>query len=496
LITANRLEELELGISPLPTSTTKQSMSSDEPYAPKPFGNELEDDLEEDLDFLNEIESVELGGEEDLFDDESAAEATSSATQNSEGSLQTTEDTKAKKEYTNLLQKLYRSGLLTRYRGGAYQFRHPMIAAYFASLALKDMSTEQRLDKAFDLNWQEAVGFASIHTSIDSIVDARLESPPDMLQNYLLETTRWLAYASKGVEWRATILRQLGNLFVAPNQYPVSRERIAAALLSARDKGATRVFEAGLRHPNPDVRRLSCLGVGALQAENAVGNLSQLLNDPVPDVKLSAALALGAIGDDDALEEMIVALTQGEENVRQAVAEAFAAIPEEGYPVLYDAINHQDMMLRRAAVFGLRRINTPWALISLYRTSLEDDQWYVRSAAEGAFADMQYGDTAHGPRRYPSPESIPWLREWLEKLGDGATLNVQNPEQLLQKALEEGDADVQMLAALNMGQLGIINDMGLLYTALRHHNGQVRSAAYQALSELQLKMGQPLPSPI
>ena len=70
------------------------------------------------------------------------------------------------------------------------------------------------------------------------------------------------------------------------------------------------------------------------------------------------------------------------------MAEAFADMPEEGYPTLYDAVTEEDFMLRRAAIFGLRRTRTTWALVAIYRAFLEDEQWYVRSAAQQAFQEM------------------------------------------------------------------------------------------------------------
>ncbi|MFW5772174.1 MAG: hypothetical protein ACOCZH_02540 [Phototrophicaceae bacterium] len=46
-----------------------------------------------------------------------------------------------------------------------------------------------------------------------------------------------------------------------------------------------------------------------------------------------------------------------------------------------------------------------------------------------------------------------------------------------------------------MGQLGIVSGIGLLYAALRHRSDEVRQAAHQALSDIQLQLGTPLPDP-
>jgi len=182
--------------------------------------------------------------------------------------------------------------------------------------------------------------------------------------------------------------------------------------------------------------------------------------------------------------------------VRQAIAEAFAAIPDEGYPTLRDAAQATDMMLRRAAMFGLRRINATWALVSLYRASIEDDQWYVRSAAEQAFHEMRFGEKVSGVRGYPKVDSLPWLMQWVSELEPNTLKEDQNAEEILLMALERGDPETQLLSVTSMGQLGLIDHVGTLYTALRHRQAAIRDAAYRSLADLQAQLGYPLPSPV
>lgn len=402
---------------------------------------------------------------------------------------------KSEKESSKFLADLTRSGLFIRFRGDRYQFRHALLTSYLASLTLKKKSTDHLLELAQNPAWNQTFAYAAMHMPMDDLVEAFTSAPPDVLENRILEVARWLSYAEGRVEWRPAVLKLLGNMFVGAAQYPLIRERVAAALAGTRDKNVPVIFKRALRHPDDDVRRLACLGLGAMRQEDAIEDIASLLEDVNSDVQLAAALALGAIGTEPALHEMVIALTQGSEQLRKAIAEAFAAIPDEGYPILYDAVNHEEMMLRRAAVYGLRRINTPWALIAIYRRSLEDDQWYVRSAAEQAFLDMQYGETAIGPRAYPALESIPWLREWAATLGEEIVKQVKSPQEFLMKALNEGAPEIQRLSVANIGQLGLANHIDILYAALRHQNEQIRETAFRALGDLQLQIGKPLPAP-
>ncbi len=403
--------------------------------------------------------------------------------------------TSSNKELQRFLQSLQKSGLLRAFRGDKYQFKNPILAAYFASYVLPEFDAQSLLSLTNIPTWRDALAFVNLHSSLDALANARLTQPADVLHNTLLEMTYWLKYAGK-VEWRSAVLKALGNAFVQPNQYPLLRERIASALVGTRDKNIVRIFARGLRDSNPEVRRLSCLGLGALRADEAIKDITSLLADVDPEVALSAGLALGAIGSQDALEEMVAVLTTGTEALRQAIAEAFAALPDEGYPVLYDAIAHEDIMVRRAAVFGLRRINTPWALVAIYKTSTEDDQWYVRSAAEQAFLEMQFGETASGVRPIPDVESLDWLRDWLNSLGDASKQVSTGGDALLRKALEEGNTNIQALSVANIGQMGIISQADALYAALRHREPVVRAAAHLGLCYLQSQLGMVLPSPV
>ncbi len=393
-----------------------------------------------------------------------------------------------------LISMLRNSGLIISYRGNRYQFRHPFVAAYLASLTLRDASPEALAAKALNPAWSQAIAYASLHTSVEPAVRARLSAPADVLNNHIFEVSRWLSYAGSNATWGGPLLKQLGNLLIAPNQYPLIRERAAAALIGTRDKNTLFVFRQAARNANADVRRLACLGMGAIGDPEAIKDLLPLLADKIVDVQLSAVMALGAIGTDTALEEMVLALTEGSEQIRQAVAESLAAIPDEGHPVLYDAIAHEEMMVRRAAAFGLRRVRTNWAVSALYRTFLEDDQWYVRSAAQQAFQDIQ-NEEHKGPQNYPAVDSITWLVNWAAAHGEGVPAG-EGAIQVMMKALQEGEPELRALAARALGQLGEVSAARSLYAALRDRQDEVRAAAHRSLADFEAQLGQPLPAPV
>ncbi|MCU0499110.1 MAG: HEAT repeat domain-containing protein [Anaerolineae bacterium] len=396
-------------------------------------------------------------------------------------------DKKETAQATQLLKALERMGLITRYRGGRYLFRYAPLTAYLAAMTLDPATLRER---AFDPTWDLTLTYGAGQLAIDDAAQALLDETPDLLHADLMRVAHWLIYSPAESKWRAPLLDRLGTLFNAPNQFPLLRERVAAALISTRDRNVLSVFQRGLRHTDAHVRRLACLALGALQDDSAIKAIANLLGDPDQEVQIAATLALGAIDTESALEEMTLALTSGNEQLQRAAAEAFAAIPKEGYPVLYDAIHSDDIGLRRAAVFGLRRVRTPWALIEIYRIFLEDQQWYVRSAAQQAFIDMQ-DNTNVSLRGYPAITQIEWLQEYVEEVGEQG----QAPDTALVKVLNEATPTLQAVSAQAIGQLGLADKLDELYAALLHDDPMVRTAAHRGLADLQLQLGESLPAP-
>lgn len=403
-------------------------------------------------------------------------------------------DTESSSAQGKLLGLLRSGGLLIRYRGDRYQFRHSFIAAYLASLTLKDASDSVKLDKASNHAWEQACAYANMHTSMEAVANARLQEAPDLLHSGLTRTARWLAYANTDVPWRTTILKNLGNLLTSPSQYPYIRERAAAALIGTRDKNVLMVFRRAVRTNDAAIRRLCCLSMGATYEAESARDLVPLMQDKDVDVQLAASMALGALHTEEAVDALLQSLTEGEEELRQAVAIAFADIPEIGYPILHEAIEDQEIMTRRAAVFGLRRLKTTWALVSIYRTFLEDEQWYVRSAAQQAFEDIQFGRSHTYTTGFPQPQALGWLAQWASARGENVPPG-EGANQMLLKALQEGDPGIRKQSAGTLAQLGMAA-MRPLYAALRDKQEDVRTAAHRALAELEMQIGRPLPLPL
>jgi HEAT repeat protein len=390
-----------------------------------------------------------------------------------------------------LLGALRAARLLTRYRGDRYQF-HPMLASYLASLTLK--TPEQVAAKLNNPMWKQAVAYAASRVPMDSLVMARLNGSNDLMQEQVIEMARWVPFAPIDAAWRGELLKTYGLMLSAPNQYPLLRERAAAALVETRDqRNALFILRKAVRSSDPEIRALACIGMGAMGDPEALKDLRALVRDQVDDVAVAAALAVGAVGTPEAVEILQDVFEQGTERQRQAAAETFAMMPELGYPILNAAMQSEDYMMRRSGALGLRRLRTTWALIWIYRAYLDDDQWYVKSAAQQAYEELQFGRPIPPTAPYPTPDQIDWLKKWVsqkgEKLPQGDLAG-----QMLVRALVEGDAETRRLAAMNIGQLGMVNAMKTLYNALRDRQDEVRITAHRALAILQTQLGRALPA--
>ncbi|MBN1565461.1 MAG: HEAT repeat domain-containing protein [Anaerolineae bacterium] len=391
----------------------------------------------------------------------------------------------------SVIDALLKSDLLFSHAGDMLSFAHPMIASYLAGEILVESGPREVAERALNPAWQDSLAFAAAHVDMLPSMQAKLNQKPDLLYSDLFGMVRWLPDAAIDAAWRGELFKRLAAALMAPAQFPTVRARAIAALVASRDRNVLFILRQALRIPDPYIQRLACLGMGAQTDPEAIRDLAAMLTNENREVQLAAGLALGAIGTDAALQEMAQGLLQGTPELRRAIAEALAALPGEGHNILRDGIEYPDIEIRRAVVYGLSRVQAPWALGALYRAMLQDSEWYVSSAAEDAFMTARAPER-EGPRTHPEADSLLWLIEWAADRGEGVPSG-ENARQVLIRALQEGEATHKITAAKTLGRLGHIHALKALYGSLRDRDDTVRGAAYAALADLQIRLGDPLP---
>jgi len=149
-------------------------------------------------------------------------------------------------------------------------------------------------------------------------------------------------------------------------------------------------------------------------------------------------------------------------------------------------------MVRRAAAYGLGRINEPWAVEMLNNLQLLDDQWIVKNAATEVIEERQKPDP-HVPRRLPLPSESPWLIAFAGKQGMGI-LPDKPPTDVLLMALKSGEEDERLASLSYLRLLPNEGVFGALYQAMYGGNPTLRESVYQTLSEMAAR-GVTLPDP-
>jgi len=390
------------------------------------------------------------------------------------------------------IDKLRSIDILRESTNGALVWRLPLLGGYLAAVTLTGASPERIAQVAMMPAWEVAFPFAVGYAALDAAVKQRLSQPPDVLYTGLFGLAHWLVEAPPNVDWKGEVLRRFAGALIAPSQYPALRDRAVAALITTRDPSVLAALRQALGSSDAQIRRLACIGLGALGNPEAIKDLERGMSDRDKDVQLAAALSFGAIDNETALDRLVSGVMDGDELLRRAITETLAGIPTGGHDLLRELIRAREVLVRRATVFGLSRIRAPWALAILYRTMLEDSQWYVRSAAEQAFSSAE-DPLSSGPLGHPGPEELNWLIEWAASKGDSVPVGPGGTRTLV-RALQEGDPLHRAAAALTIGYMGYVPGLKPLYEALRDPDENVRSTAHEALVTIQTRLGRPLPA--
>lgn len=378
------------------------------------------------------------------------------------------------------LSDLAQAGILFERPRRTYSFRTPGIGAYLAGQGMSQLGVPEAVDKP---GWDLAAYAHGFYVSMTDGTDEAnhyLEEDSDPLASRKLRVGQWLRLAPAEAKWRPNALRALGKLMQDSRMAYGLRLRATHAMAESKEPTASVFFRRLLGSERPSTRILGALGLGGVRDLESVGPLGRLLqSDPDLRVRQAASLALAALGNEDALESLGEALLHGVEEVRVAAAEALAIHNDEGHEMLKEAATIDDLLTRRASVFGLARIPAQWAFDLLETMQVDDSEWVVRGAAAEALekkANPQHPIT-------PPPREIaeiPWLVSFAEREGLGVAPGRPALE-MLRRALNNASPEIRLaaletLAWVEPGELDLE-----MRQALREGETYIRDAAFEAL---------------
>ena len=408
------------------------------------------------------------------------------------GSLIEFEDSKSN-PLGQLLFTAQENQILVRHRSDRFSFSHPSLAGYLAGRAIAQLK-EVNLQPLFNQTpWalrEETLRHLDLSEINSSSFQAFLEKQDPTARN-LQAAGRWLSTLNPDDPFRQLILKHFARA-IQKNPILEVKLRLVTTLINSGDPQAPVLLRHLIKIEDPEIQQAACLGSGYARDHKAVPLLIDSLHAP-PPVSYAACFGLVNIGTPPALEAVADVLLSADEMLRRAAASALANHPEEGHPALQDGSSMDDLMIRYAVVYGLKRINKRWAVEILDRMRIEESEWIVRDAAQNSYEDL-LSPPPSLPEPEPPLEDTPWLIAFAGEQGLGLSASSPETKQVLLEVLQEGSIAQQAAALYLIRREGITDVFPDLYNSLNSGNPQVRAQAALTLWFIAAS-GADLPSP-
>ncbi|MBI4770911.1 MAG: HEAT repeat domain-containing protein, partial [Chloroflexi bacterium] len=399
-----------------------------------------------------------------------------------------------KADAQDLLIDLVDRGLLVKHQGERYSL-HPALAGVLTASALLAGHKPELLARDYSPGaaWQEALPHFAAQADPGPLVNRWLNGPAEVFPDCLLCAAGWLRDAPQNARWRSEVLRRLAQALLNPDSAGGLRGRAVAAFFAAREANAAQLFRQALGAPDHRSRLFAALGLGALRDSSAVTLLARRLSEDLHEVRRAACLALAAIGTGPAVETLAQTLLTAGEEARRAAAEALAFHRAEGHTLLQEALAEPDLLVRRAAIYGLRWVDEAWVGPALREAQMHDSEWIIRSSAEEVL-QKRANLVPPAPAPPVPPHELSWLLAFAAARGTGVPPGPPAIAMLV-RASREGTAEERAAAVQALGAPGVEGMVEALYRALADPDPEVRDLAFDAVAETAAALGQRLPPP-
>ncbi|NJC98051.1 MAG: hypothetical protein C3F07_00825 [Anaerolineales bacterium] len=392
-----------------------------------------------------------------------------------------------------LLSKMVDSGLLVSHSNNRMRFLHPVLNGYLAGQAIGDHESDASLLAQPDWDGKTvALHYLAARGDASAVADILLKESDLPLHVQTFIVARWLRDAPKDAKWRGKAFANLLNILKAEGQPLALRAQAMAAFVTSGDPGAALMFRQLLTSRSFEIIPLAALGSGAVRDAKAIPLLEEIMQAPVGAVRRAACLALVAIGAEKSIEAVASALLQGDDELKRAAAEAMANDPVEGHAILKEGVELNDIMVRRAVVHGLARVEQQWSVELLQHLQVEDEQWAVRNLANQYLEQMAHIDP-RVPHTLPPPSETPWLVEFAGKQGIGIPRGGPATDVLL-TAYKLGDTEERLAAIPYLKRNASDGIISALYNGVYGEDPEVREASFHAIEEI-FANGYKLPHP-
>jgi HEAT repeat protein len=435
----------------------------------------------------------------EVLEDVSGTESTQGQTEEANIDVDESKPKKGKKvekvstPSSGLLGKMITSGLLVEYPNNRMRFIHPVLTGYLAGHAMANYNAEENLLNQPDWSGKYlAMRYFAAHGDASKLVQSLMEFSRLPMHRPLFAAARWLRDAPKNAPWRGKMFGTLAAILQTDGLPLALRGQAMAAFVYSKDPSAATLFRQLMNSSSFELVHLAVLGAGAMRDAKAIKQLEMSLQAPSLSVRRAACLALVAINTNESLEIVAQTLLSGDEDIRRAAGEAIANDTKEGYAMLRDGITIEDILLRRAVVYGLGRIKEDWAIEILKRAQIEDAQWIVRNAATEVL-DAKTSANSLAPTSLKPAHETPWLIEFAAKKGLGVSPGTPATDIFL-LALKEDEPDARLAALPYLKYSPNEGVISQIYNAMYKDDPELREAAYLTLWEMGVS-GVKLPDP-
>jgi HEAT repeat protein len=370
------------------------------------------------------------------------------------------------------MPSLLESGLVKAYAAGRYAVANPLIAGYLSSCSESltgSAAVELFASQPLWCGMSSYLHFTAVKQDLSDLLESTLEKDlDDPLGSHLFMAARWLRDLPPTNLGRTRLMKQLVEK-LQNEALPISlRYRAVTALGLANDPVVTMLIKQLLGSPSNTVRKMATIATGFIQDPRSVPDLVGMLKDPDQAVQQCACMALAVLDVDKAFQAIAQIILSGDEELARIAAVSLTMNPRLGQDILRDGSTSDNLLVRRAAVFGLARITEQWATEILEKMVIEDAQWVVRSAVTQVLEDRIKGSPSI-PTHIDIPSQSAWLVEYASRSNMGIPVGSPALDVLVQ-VLTHGRLN-ERVAALGYLTTTPEPDQGVLGTIYKNMYG-------------------------
>jgi len=389
---------------------------------------------------------------------------------------------------SSIIASLTHSGILSSHADNRHRFSHLIFLGYFSGKCTK--SNRPNTDAiAHQSAWSGQTNFlrfVAAFEDITDIVNVILAQEDPILYRPIFLASRLLRDAKQfpRAAWRDTVITTLVKILREDDFSIGLRGKALAALALSGETNINALFRQLLQEPSNELRQLAALGCGLMRDPKAIDTLASMVDNSLETTRQAACLALVEIGSPQALEAVAVYLLHGDEQLRIYSAEALANHETDGHEALREGIKSSDILLRRAVVYGLSRLEESWATELLEDIQLNDEQWAVRNVAI-EFLQTRQKPNPRIPQILPPLHETPWLIEFAGRYGMGISPG-QPATHILLLALKDNNQDFLQPALRLLRTSPTEEVLAALYPHLFGTDPHSKEFVFQTLSYIAL----------